>query len=146
MCNVYWSNIQPVDPPQVESTKETIICIVLSQVLPWSFSQEGNEWDALGRQGLSNVLRKTPPLLPIVELSVSVELRCDLIVCDMVPCSFSVTGCIAVAVFPRVTVCNCLLHLCTQTVQVFWGEILLIIDIRRRGHLTSIFNYKDSTC
>ena len=79
-------------PSGVHERSVTIICIVLSQVLPCSFSQEGNEWDALGRQGLSNVLRKTPPLLPIVELSVSVELRCDLIVWDMVPHSFSTTG------------------------------------------------------
>ena len=106
-----------------------------------SFSQEGNEWDALGRQGLSNVLRKTPPLLPIVELSVSVELRCDLIVWDMVPHSFSPTGCVAVAAFPRVTLRNCLLHFCTQN-EVFLGTVL-IIDIRGRDHLTSIDN--DST-
>ena len=120
----------------------TIICIVLSQILPCSFSQEGNEWDALGRQGLSNVLRKTPPLLPIVELSVFVELRCDLIVCDMVPHSFSTTGCIAVAAFPRVTLCNCLYTFVLKTVQ-FFRKSFLIIDIRRGDHLTSIDN--DST-
>ena len=108
-------------PSGVHERSVTIICIVLSQVLPCSFSQEGNEWDALGRQRLSNVLRKTPPLLPIVELSVSVELRCDLVVCDMVPHSFSPTGCIAVAAFPRVTLCNCLLHFCTQN-EVFLGN------------------------